>query len=522
MFANIEDPSVPLTAANIDSYLGTTRSSNAGVSVDEFSALGVPAFLKGVNLISHSVAKTPLHIYRRTGEGRERDRKHPADRLLNGKFNKYQSALIGKSTLQKDCVVSGNGYGWIVRNQLGEPTEIYRLDPFQTAPEFLDDGQLIYKTNVNNEELILLPDNVLHIQGVGNGLVGYPVLQFLADSIGLGIAQQRYSATYFGNGAVPPLALTLQGVIKSEEARVQLRQSWNNIHGGGPTQQHRLAILEEGATLNPISVDPQTSQLIESRQFSLIDFANMLGVPASWLGAAVNTSYSALEAEDRAFLRDGLDYWLCNWEAEVNSKLLTEKQQELGSHYPQFKREALIRMAIKDERSVLLSEYHGGLRSWEESREVLDATTNQEGFYLRPSNLLVETFEEPEEPEPAPPQMPPQMPPPEEPPVEEPEPEVPEETQQSDDRLQSLTTKTIDRLFKRLSKATQGKGPEWLEEDMEAHWPIFFESLEPVASEEKIKKVWADLRQELSSVSSADWPKVWEHKDPERTAIELC
>jgi HK97 family phage portal protein len=515
---SVNDPSVPLTAKNINNWFGFGNPSNAGVTVSEQSALGVPAFLKGVSLISNSIGKTPLHVFRKSDDGRDRATTHPADKLLNGKFNKYQSAFTGRVTIQKDALVYGNGYGWIERDELATPTAIWRLDPQATTPQMLDDGSLIYQTVINEEQRWILPENVFHIKGLGDGITGHPVLNYLSDAIGLGVAQQRYSARYFANNAIPPLAIKLKGIIKSDEAKEELRRSWQAIHGGGPTNAHKIALLEEGSELMPIAVDPVTSQLIESRKFTLIDFANLLGIPASWLGAAVNTSYKSLEHEDRAFLRDGLDSWMVQWEREADMKLLTERQQNLNTHYVEFIREAIIRMEIKDERAVLLSEYHGGIRSWESIRETLNLSTNKEGFYLRPSNLVVETFEEPE-PEPEPVVV-------VEPTVEE-EVEVLEETAQSTDftithdhRLEAITSVAIKRIFNRLEKSSKGKGQEWLEE-MDKHKSIFMESL-PVTDEDKLNKLWNDLKEELQAVSSKDWQGIWESKDYDLIAREIC
>ena len=497
---SVEDPSVPLTSKNIAEWLNLSVTSNAGVSVSEQTALGVPAFFKGVNLISHSVAKTPIHIFRRSNEGRDRARTHPADKLLNGRWNRYQSSLIGKDTLQKDALVTGNGYAWIERDPSANPVGLWRLEPTETYPKFLDDGTLVYQSRIKNEEIIILAENVLHIKGIGDGIVGYSVLAYMTDAIGLGIAQQRYAASYFGHGAIPPAALKLKGVIKSDEARANLRRSWQAVHSG-PSNAHKLAILEEGAELETLGIDPAQSQLIESRKLSLIDFANLLGIPASWLGGAVNTSYKSLEHEDRAFLRDGLDFWLCQWEAEVGMKLLTERQQSLGTHYAEFVREALIRMETKQERDVLLAEYHGGVRSWEECRKILNLPTEPDGWYLRKSGVTPETFEI-EEPEP--------QPPPE--PQEETKEDIePQEIQQS---LEDITAATVARLFARLEKASRNKGTDWLDDGLQSHWVIFQDNLSPVTTPEKIQALWDDLTQELQSVSSKDWPVVFQSKDP--------
>ena len=55
----------------------------SGVRLNRKKSLTVPAFWRGVNLITRTVAKLPLGTYRYLLPGRERDFDHAADYLLS-------------------------------------------------------------------------------------------------------------------------------------------------------------------------------------------------------------------------------------------------------------------------------------------------------------------------------------------------------------------------------------------------------------------------------------------------------
>ena len=75
---NLQNPSVPVSAANILEQLGIGgQSSAAGTRVTERKALTLSPVWQCVNMISGDVAKLPLEVFQRTGpKQREKDKQH--------------------------------------------------------------------------------------------------------------------------------------------------------------------------------------------------------------------------------------------------------------------------------------------------------------------------------------------------------------------------------------------------------------------------------------------------------------
>lgn len=84
----------------------------------------------------------------------------------------------------------------------------------------------------------LRKDEVLHIPGLGfDGLIGYSPIAMAKNAIGITLATEEYSASFFANGANPGGVLEHPGVIKDVQ---RVKDSWNaayqgsgNAHRGG-------------------------------------------------------------------------------------------------------------------------------------------------------------------------------------------------------------------------------------------------------------------------------------------------
>lgn len=348
-----------------DMFTGGQQSS-AGINVNYESALTYSPWWRGVNLISRDVAKLPMAIYRRNGEGKERDTQHPAYRLLRYKPNREMTAFVFRQTLQAHALNDGNGYAFIFRAGDGTPLELVPLLPEKVTP-VRENGSLQYVLSVGSEMRRIDPSNILHIKGLSfDGLVGYSLWQKAKQSIGLGMASEQFGSRYFSNGAEPRAVIEHPAKL-SEKAAANLRNSWNSMHQG-IENSHKIAILEEGMKINAFSNNARDAQLLETRQFQIRDIANWLGVPPHKLGDTTRTAFASLEQENQSYLDDAVDPWLVNWEEECREKLLTEEEKVSDSHVIEFIRNALVRADLTARANYYRTALGG--RPWMTQNEV--------------------------------------------------------------------------------------------------------------------------------------------------------
>jgi HK97 family phage portal protein len=354
---SIENPRIPLTGDDESLLL-----SASGVRVTERKALGYAAVWRAVNLISTDVAKLSLLVNRFDGAAKVADKQHPAYSLLRWKPNEAMTAFSWKQAKMGHVLLKGNAYSYIERSNDGRPLSAYLLNPDKMVPTRVN-GRLWYAYETPQVEWRKLPaEDVLHWKGLGyDGLEGYPVLEYVAETVGAAIASRDHSARYFKNGARPGGVLTNVGKVTAE-ARRNMRESWERLHTG-LTNAHKVAILEEGTTYVPIPSDARSAQLLESREFDSREIANIFGVPAHKLGDSSKVAYNSLGEENQSYYDDTLSGWLISTSMECRDKLLTEEEKRNESHEIEYDYKEITRANFDSQISYASTMVSAGDRS---------------------------------------------------------------------------------------------------------------------------------------------------------------
>lgn len=331
--ASIENPSTSL--ADPDAWLTEALgggSTEAGIDVNHHNALKLSAVWACVNVLSQDVAKLPLQVYRRLERGKEPARDHPVYRVLHDRGNRQMSAYNLRRTLQAHVVTWGNAYAEIERNRADDVIGLWPLMPDRTKAHRID-GRKVIVTRVNNEDIALSADRVLHVPGLGfDGLRGYSVINMARRTIGGAVAADKFGAKFFGSGARPGGVIMAERQL-SDAARRRLRDAWERKHKGLSNAQ-RVAVLDEGMQYQDIGVPPEDAQFLETRQWGVEDVARFFRVPPHKVQHLLRSTYSNIESQAREYVQDTLQAWLVNWEQELNQALFNdgERNQYFAEH----------------------------------------------------------------------------------------------------------------------------------------------------------------------------------------------
>lgn len=309
-----------------------TVKQTAGIRVTEDIAMTYATFWACVGFIADSIASLPLHHMKaRPGGGADIVYESPVDWLCQNESNPETAAFQFRETVIAHALVWGNGYAEIERDMAGRPVWLWQITPDRVKVDRLASGQLIYEVaNQNQPNTILMPEDVFHLKGLGfDGVVGYPVVQYAARSIGGAISVDESASTFYGNDATPG------GLLKhprrlSENARKDLLDSWQARHGGSRNRR-MIALLEEGLEYQQTGVPPETSQLIENRQFGPVDITRWFRVPPHKVGILDRATFSNIEQQELQAIIDCLMPWAVRFEQEVNRKCFGRTSR--GSNY---------------------------------------------------------------------------------------------------------------------------------------------------------------------------------------------
>lgn len=369
--------------------------STAGKNVTERSSMQMTAVYSCVRVLAEAVAGLPLHLYKYTDSGgKDKALEHPLYFLLHDEPNPEMTSFVFRETLMTHLLLWGNAYAQLIRNGRGEVVGIYPLMPNRVSVNRDDNGNIYYKylrsledapLNKDNE-VILLPSEVLHIPGLGfDGLVGYSPIAMAKNAIGMAIACEEYGAKFFANGATPGGILEHPGVVKDPE---RVRASWNSAFGGS-ANANKVAVLEEGMKYTPISISPNEAQFLETRKFQINEIARIFRVPPHMVGDLEKSSFSNIEQQSLEFVKYTLEPWLIRWEQSLVRSLILPGDK--GKYFIKFNVDGLLRGDYESRMNGYATARQNGWMSANDIRalENLDQISEEEGgnLYLINGNM---------------------------------------------------------------------------------------------------------------------------------------
>lgn len=370
-------------------------SQAAGKTVTEYTALTFSAVYCAINLISSSTSCLPLRLMREVGRKKTVATEKSVHRVLHTKYNPYMTAQIGREVLAAHVESWGNGYAEIVRNKMGEVVELWPIPPNRIRPEMVD-GELIYYVAVDNIEIPLPREKVLHVPGLGfDGFMGYSVVALARRSIGMGLAMEEFGAKFFEQGAHP-------GLIASHPNKLS-QQGHDNLSNelaksyAGLGNAHRLMLLEEGMKVEKLGMSQEDSQFLESRQFQIPEIARWWNLPPHKLKDLTKSSFSNIDAEQISFVTDSVLPRAIRLETNFNMQLLTAREIEQG-YYFKHSMEGLLRGDSKSRAEFYKSMFNIGAMSPDDIREKEDLDPLPDGMgnrYFVPMNMAaLDQFDE--------------------------------------------------------------------------------------------------------------------------------
>lgn len=362
--------------------------SAAGIPVDEHKALTYSAYWFGVRLISEAVSSLPLFLYRRLGGGgKERATDDPLYEILHDEPNPEMTSMVFRETLQAHLLTWGNAYAEIQRDGGDQVAGLWPLLPSMVKPERDSDGSLRYLIrNPDGTSRTLPMRDVLHIPGLGfDGLVGYSVVQMARQSIGMGLACERFGATFFGNGAKPSGVLSNPAAVPQKQ-REEFREAWTKAHSG--ENSNKTGVLWGGWTYTPIGIPPEDAQFLESRAFQREEVGLWLNIPPFKLGVSKAATYASVEQFAVDFVVHTIRPWLVRWEGEYRRKLIpVERRRELFAEHLV---DGLLRGDVASRTAALQMQFLNGAISQDEWREIENRNPIPGGHgtrFYRPLNL---------------------------------------------------------------------------------------------------------------------------------------
>jgi HK97 family phage portal protein len=155
--------------------------------------------------------------------------------------------------------------------------------------------------------------------------------------VGSMIATEEFSASHFKNSACPSGVLEHTQTISDHD---KFRLDWDKLHRG-TKNTGKIAILEKGLTFKQMSLTPEQSQFLGTRKFLRDEIAGWFNVPPHMIGDLEHATFSNIEHQSLAFVKNCLTPWIVKLEQTMRQKLLMPSEK--GKYFIKFNLDALLR-----------------------------------------------------------------------------------------------------------------------------------------------------------------------------------
>jgi HK97 family phage portal protein len=331
----------------------------SGVPVNEDQAMRLSAVWRCADLICELVSTLPLDEYRKVGSSAP-EQLAPS-MLLSDPAGDGYGAEVWLRQVMMSGLLRGNIFGFIT--DIGEdfwPRHVEALHPDRVSLR-REKNMGPVSWLLDNKPIERWPAGPLWhvpVYPTPGTPLGLSPIRYAAETVGLGLAVQRFGAQWFGDGAHPTSILKGEDVIDEEQAKILKARIL------AATRDNREPlVLGGGFTLDSIQVSPDESQFLETIKATADDIAGFFFRRPPGEGGQV--TYANVEARSLDLLTYTLNGWLVRLERAM-SRLLPR------GRFVKFNADALLRVDLKTRYEAHVLAVRGGFATPNERRAIED------------------------------------------------------------------------------------------------------------------------------------------------------
>ena len=240
--------------------------------------LQIPAIWECVNKITKAMACLPMDVLRVVDE--DGNTELVTDGYLHNLLNVSPNAFMTPADFLKkitlDYLIHGNAFIRIDKARGADYiAALIPLNPEQVTTE-LKGSKVIYKFWSDKNEIVeYSADQIMHWKGIGNGIVGLSTVDFARTTLTEAVAAQNASIEMFTTKG------KLKGILCSETPLMRQDQATDFLKSFQAMSEAPIGIplLPSGFKFQSVALSPVETQLLQTREFIVKEFARWFNIP---------------------------------------------------------------------------------------------------------------------------------------------------------------------------------------------------------------------------------------------------
>ena len=309
-----------------------------------FGSIQTAVSVNAETAVSDSIAVLPLKTYRIDGDGfKEEAKEHPAYYVLDMEPNEDMTRFVFFKTLMTSVLLTGNGYAYIERDGLKVEQLVYIPSGAVQIVWITDrQGVLRKRYKVTGFAELVEPRDMIHVLNFSyDGINGISTLEHARQTLSIATSAEESAKGFYDSGGQLSGVLTVEGARLSKEQKDQIYKTWRERTDPVMGTPNGIAVLEGNMKYQPISISPSDSQLLESRQFNVVDICRFFSVSPVKAFDLSKSSYSTVEATQLQYLTDTALAVITKIEQEINRKIFLPSER--GKVVAEFDTSAILR-----------------------------------------------------------------------------------------------------------------------------------------------------------------------------------
>lgn len=304
----------------------TEANGLGGITWNGISSLRNSDVFTAIDIISKDIASTSIQF---NDKDSYLDDDKKILKLLNKRPNPYLDAWHFKYIIVANMLLNGNSYVEIVRDDKGQPIELYHMQNSAVSIEQIDDKIKYNYIDERDGHVRFDTEDVLHFRMFSvDGFNGYSPLFALANEIGISMGSKKFLDEFFKNGGTSTAILKYEDGRYSDEELEIIRQNFENSQ---LKNNNGLVMLDDTMTFDRLKVPTEVLNFLNSYKFSTQQVAKAFGLPLSKLG--IETVNTSLKDSGIEYYRSTLYPIFSMMNAEIEEKLFAQSPYEVTLDY---------------------------------------------------------------------------------------------------------------------------------------------------------------------------------------------